>query len=87
MIINVVYHLLWCRCMLFIYKEIMKQRKIHIRKTIRDFINENLQNEKLIQLIKESLVMDTLVDEEEFNELYNSDLELAWKSGNLFVLL
>ena len=65
----------------------MKQRKIHIRKTIRDFINENLQNEKLIQLIKESLVMDTLVDEEEFNELYNSDLELAWKSGNLFVLL
>ena len=65
----------------------MKQRKIHIRKTIRDFINENLQNEKLIQLIKESLVMDTLVDEEEFNELYNSDLELAWKYGNLFVLL
>jgi hypothetical protein len=57
----------------------MNQRKSHIRKRIKDFISENLQNQKLIQFIKESLVMDTLVDEEEFNELYNGDLELAWK--------
>lgn len=57
----------------------MNQGKSHIRKRFKDFISENIQNEKLIQFIKESLVMDTLVDEEEFNELYNGDLELAWK--------
>ena len=48
--------------------------KNHIKKTLRNFINENQRNEELIDFIRE-----TLVDEEEFNELYNGDLELAWK--------
>ena len=53
--------------------------KNHIKKTLRSFINENQRTEKLIDFIRESLVMDTLVDEEEFDELYNGDLELAWE--------
>jgi hypothetical protein len=50
-----------------------------IKTTIEEFLNENNENQKLIDYIKESLAMDRLVDEEEFNELYNGDLELAWK--------
>ena len=57
----------------------MKLRKF-IATTIREYLNENLQNtEDLIQQIKKSLIMETLVDEDEFNELYNGDWDLAWR--------
>jgi hypothetical protein len=39
-------------------------------KKFNQFLNENVQNtEDLIQEIKKSLIMETLVDEDEFNEL------------------
>lgn len=49
-------------------------------KNFNQFLNENVQNtDELIQQIKKSLIMETLVDEDEFNELYNGDWDLAWK--------
>jgi hypothetical protein len=49
-------------------------------KNFNQFLNENVQNtEDLIQQIKKSLIMGTLVDEDEFNELYNGDWDLAWR--------
>jgi len=58
----------------------MKDLKQFIKKTIREFLNENIQNtEELIQQIKKSLIMETLVDEDELNELYNGDWDLAWE--------
>jgi len=52
-----------------------------IKNTIQEFINENVKNtEGLIQKIKKSLIMETLVDEEEFNELYDGDWDLAWEN-------
>jgi hypothetical protein len=54
--------------------------KQFIKTTIREFLNENVQNTGgLIQQIKKSLIMETLVDDEEFNELYNGDWDLAWR--------
>jgi mRNA-degrading endonuclease YafQ of YafQ-DinJ toxin-antitoxin module len=47
----------------------------------QQFINESIKNDDvLIEQIKKSLVMENLVDEDEFNELYNGDLDLAWKN-------
>jgi hypothetical protein len=58
----------------------MKDLKQFIKTTIRDFLNENVQNTgELIQQIKKSLIMETVVDDEEFNELYNGDWDLAWR--------
>ena len=52
-----------------------------IKSVIKGYLNESIENsEELIQQIKKSLIMETLVDEEEFNELYDGDLDLAWKS-------
>ena len=52
-----------------------------IKSVIRGYLNESIENsEELIQRIKKSLIMETLVDEEEFNELYDGDLDLAWKT-------
>lgn len=43
--------------------------------------NESVQNiEDLIQQIKKMLIMETLVDEEEFNELYDGNWDLAWNT-------
>jgi len=59
----------------------MSDLKQFIKTTIREFLNENVQNtQELIQQIKKSLIMETLVDEDEFNELYNGDWDLAWKN-------
>jgi len=59
----------------------MKDLKYFIKTTLREFLNENVQNtEELIQQIKKSLIMETLVDEYEFNELYNGDWDLAWEN-------
>jgi hypothetical protein len=59
----------------------MENLKQFIKTTIREFLNENVQNtEELILQIKKSLIMETLVDEDEFNELYNGDWDLAWKN-------
>ena len=59
----------------------MKDLRKFIKTTIREFLNENVQNtDDLIQQIKKSLIMETLVDEDEFNELYNGDWDLAWKN-------
>ena len=62
-------------------KEIMKQRKNHIRKTIRDFISENLQNEKLIQPIKESSVMNKLVDEQRYSDMNYNNIVIDFFTG------
>jgi hypothetical protein len=62
-------------------KEIMKQRIKHIRKTIRDFISENLQNEKLIQPIKESSVMDKLVDEQRYSDMNYNNIVIDFFTG------
>ena len=52
-----------------------------IKSVIRGYLNESIESsEGLIQQIKKSLLMETLVDEEEFNELYDGDLDLAWKT-------
>ena len=52
-----------------------------IKSVVRGYLNEEVKNtEELIQQIKKSLVMETLVDEDEFNELYNGDLDLAWEN-------
>jgi hypothetical protein len=59
----------------------MKDLKQTIKTVIRGYMNESLENsEELIQQIKKSLIMETLVDEKEFNELYDGDLDLAWKT-------
>ena len=59
----------------------MKDLRQFIKTTIREFLNENVQNtEELILQIKKSLILETLVDEDEFNELYNGDWDLAWKN-------
>ena len=58
----------------------MKDLKQFIKTTIREFLNENVQNTgELIQQIKKSLIIETVVDDEEFNELYNGDWDLAWR--------
>lgn len=58
----------------------MKDLRKFIKTTIREYLNEQHSNDTdLINMIKKSLIMETLVDEEEFNEIYNGDLELAWK--------
>ena len=36
-------------------------------------------NQSLVDDIKKHLIMDRLVDEDEFNELYNGDWDEAWK--------
>lgn len=52
-----------------------------IKTTIREYLNEKHSNDtQLIDNIKKSLIMETLVDEDEFNELYNGDWDLAWRS-------
>lgn len=48
-------------------------------KNFKQFINENLQNDHILNQIKKSLIMENLVDEDEFNELYG-DLNIAWKN-------
>ncbi len=59
----------------------MRDLRKFISTTIREYLNENVQNtEDLIQQIKKSIIMETLVDEDEFNELYNGDWDLAWKN-------
>lgn len=59
----------------------MTDLKQTIKTVIRGYLNESIENsEELIQRIKKSLIMETLVDEEEFNELYNGDLDLAWET-------
>jgi hypothetical protein len=59
----------------------MKDLKQFIKTTIREFLNEQHSNDTdLINIIKKSLIMETLVDEDEFNELYNGDWDLAWKN-------
>ena len=59
----------------------MTDLKQTIKTVIRGYLNESIESsEGLIQQIKKSLIMETLVDEEEFNELYNGDLDLAWKT-------
>jgi hypothetical protein len=51
----------------------MKDLNKYIKAKIREYLNENTQSvEELIQRIKKSLIMETLVDEEEFNEWINS---------------
>jgi hypothetical protein len=40
---------------------------------------ENFSEKNIIEDIKKSLIMETLVDEDEFNELFNGDWDLAWK--------
>lgn len=45
----------------------------------KDFINENMSSDELVLKIKKTLIMETLVDEEEFYELYNGDWNLAWE--------
>ena len=68
------------KILIFIYKEKMKDLKQFIKTTIREFLNEQHSNDTdLINMIKKSLIMETLVDEDEFNELYNGDQDLAWK--------
>lgn len=66
---------------LFIYKEKqMRNLKQVIKTTILEFLNEQHSNyTDLINMIKKTLIMETLVDEDEFNELYNGDWDLAWK--------
>jgi hypothetical protein len=59
----------------------MKDLKQFIKTTIRQFLNEQHSNDtNLINMIKKSLIMETLIDEDEFNEIYNGDWELAWKN-------
>ena len=59
----------------------MTDLKQTIKTVIRGYLNESIESsEGLIQQIKKSLLMETLVDEEEFNELYDGDLDLAWKT-------
>jgi hypothetical protein len=58
-----------------------KKLKSTIKTIMREYLNENIKNsEKLIQRIKKSLIMETLVDEDEFNELFNGDWDLAWRT-------
>lgn len=58
-------------------KKIVRLTESDLTGIIKRVIMES--NENLIDSIKMSLVMDKMIDEDEFNELYNGDLNLAWK--------
>ena len=47
-----------------------------IRKILRE---ESNSTQSIVNDIKKSLIMEILIDEDEFNELYDGDWDLAWK--------
>lgn len=48
-----------------------------MKTSFKNFIKEN-NNNSLIDEIKKSLIMETLIDDD-FNETYNGDLDKAWE--------
>jgi hypothetical protein len=52
---------------------------MYIKTKLVDFLVESNNSDELIESIKRLLIMDRLVDEDEFNNLYKGDLDLAWK--------
>jgi hypothetical protein len=53
---------------------------MNLQESIRRILREESNStQSIVNDIKKSLIMEILIDEDEFNELYDGDWDLAWK--------